>query len=78
MNTIAEFKIRRRKVWRMPQFIALLRGVNVGNTKRFPMADFRALLADLGYAHENMDNCPEAAGPEATNVTPDLSIEATS
>ena len=33
----------------MPQFVALLRGVNVGKAKRVPMADLRALLAALGY-----------------------------
>ena len=33
----------------MPRFIALLRGVNVGNAKRVPMAEFRGLLAGLGY-----------------------------
>lgn len=33
----------------MPAFIALLRGVNVGKAKRVPMAEFRALLAGLGY-----------------------------
>ena len=33
----------------MPAFIALLRGVNVGGAKRVPMADWRALLAELGY-----------------------------
>lgn len=33
----------------MPQFIALLRGINVGKAKRLPMADLRALLAGLGY-----------------------------
>jgi uncharacterized protein (DUF1697 family) len=33
----------------MPMFVALLRGVNVGKAKRVPMAEFRALLADMGY-----------------------------
>ena len=33
----------------MPTFVALLRGVNVGKTKRVPMADLRALLSRLGY-----------------------------
>jgi uncharacterized protein (DUF1697 family) len=33
----------------MPRFVALLRGVNVGGAKRVPMAQFRALLAGLGY-----------------------------
>ena len=33
----------------MTTFIALLRGVNVGKAKRVPMADFRKLLAALGY-----------------------------
>lgn len=35
----------------MPTFLALLRGVNVGKAKRVPMADLRALLAELGYAN---------------------------
>ena len=34
----------------MPTFVALLRGVNVGQAKRVPMADFRALLTALGYS----------------------------
>jgi uncharacterized protein (DUF1697 family) len=33
----------------MPMFVALLRGVNVGKAKRVPMAELRALLADMGY-----------------------------
>jgi uncharacterized protein (DUF1697 family) len=33
----------------VPRFVALLRGVNVGGAKRVPMAEFRALLARLGY-----------------------------
>jgi uncharacterized protein (DUF1697 family) len=33
----------------MPCFVALLRGVNVGRAKRVPMAEFRALLCELGY-----------------------------
>jgi uncharacterized protein (DUF1697 family) len=33
----------------MGRFVALLRGVNVGPNKRVPMADLRALLADLGH-----------------------------
>ncbi len=33
----------------MPVFVALLRGVNVGKAKRVPMAEFRTLLAGLGY-----------------------------
>ena len=33
----------------MTTFIALLRGVNVGKGKRIPMAEFRTLLAGLGY-----------------------------
>ena len=35
----------------MPKFIALLRGINVGKAKRLPMADLRALLAELGYTN---------------------------
>jgi len=33
----------------VPKFVVLLRGVNVGGAKRVPMAQFRALLSDLGY-----------------------------
>lgn len=33
----------------MPQFVALLRGVNVGKAKRVPMAELRTLLTGLGY-----------------------------
>jgi len=33
----------------VPVFIALLRGVNVGGAKRVPMADWRTLMAELGY-----------------------------
>lgn len=33
----------------MTTFVALLRGVNVGKAKRVPMAEFRKLLAGLGY-----------------------------
>ena len=35
----------------MPQFVALLRGVNVGKAKRVPMAELRALLTGLGYTN---------------------------
>ncbi len=33
----------------MPTFAILLRGINVGEAKRVPMAELRALLAGLGY-----------------------------
>lgn len=33
----------------MASQIALLRGINVGSHNRIPMADLRALLADIGY-----------------------------
>lgn len=33
----------------MTRWIALLRGVNVGGNKKLPMAEFRALLSELGY-----------------------------
>lgn len=33
----------------MPAYIALLRAVNVGGTKKLSMADFRKLLESLGY-----------------------------
>jgi uncharacterized protein (DUF1697 family) len=35
----------------MPQFVALLRGINVGKAKRIPMANLRALLTGLGYTN---------------------------
>lgn len=35
----------------MPQFVALLRGVNVGKAKRIPMAELRTLLTSLGYTN---------------------------
>jgi len=35
----------------MPTFIALLRGVNVGKSKRVPMAELRGLLGELGYTN---------------------------
>lgn len=34
----------------MPRFAVLLRGVNVGNSNRVPMADFRAMLEALGHS----------------------------
>ena len=33
----------------MTTYVALLRGVNVGKSKRVPMVEFRKLLAQLGY-----------------------------
>lgn len=33
----------------MPQFVALLRGVNVGKGNRVPMAEFRLMLEQIGY-----------------------------
>jgi uncharacterized protein (DUF1697 family) len=35
----------------MPQFIALLRGINVGKAKRVPMVELRALLGALGHTN---------------------------
>lgn len=34
----------------MPRYAVLVRGVNVGGKNRLPMADFRALLAGLGFS----------------------------
>lgn len=34
----------------MPVYIALFRGINVGGSNKLPMADLKALLADLGAA----------------------------
>jgi uncharacterized protein (DUF1697 family) len=34
----------------MPTFVVLLRGINVGKSKRVPMEELRALLAGLGYS----------------------------
>ncbi len=39
----------RTPVLPMPKFVVLLRGVNVGQAKRVPMAELRALLSALGY-----------------------------
>jgi uncharacterized protein (DUF1697 family) len=33
----------------MPRFVVLLRGVNVGKGNKVPMAEFRALLEELGH-----------------------------
>jgi uncharacterized protein (DUF1697 family) len=33
----------------MTQYVALLRGINVGGNKKVPMAELRELLAELGY-----------------------------
>ena len=33
----------------MPRFVALIRGVNVGKGNRLPMAEFRAILQELGH-----------------------------
>ena len=33
----------------MTQYVALLRGINVGKNKRVPMAELRDLLTELGY-----------------------------
>jgi hypothetical protein len=33
----------------MTEFIALLRGINVGRAKRIAMADLRGLFVDLGH-----------------------------
>ncbi|MEU8136390.1 DUF1697 domain-containing protein [Streptodolium elevatio] len=35
---------------RTTRYIALLRGINVGGHNKVPMAELRALLADIGYA----------------------------
>ncbi|WP_431300353.1 DUF1697 domain-containing protein [Tabrizicola sp. BL-A-41-H6] len=35
----------------MTTHVALLRGVNVSGANKLPMAEFRALLSDLGLAH---------------------------
>lgn len=35
----------------MGTYIAVLRGVNVGKAKRVPMAEWKTLMADLGYAN---------------------------
>lgn len=37
----------------MPRYLALLRGVNVGNGRRVPMAEFKALLQALGGTEVN-------------------------
>jgi uncharacterized protein (DUF1697 family) len=35
----------------MPRYVALLRGINVGGSKKVAMADLRALLSGLGYTN---------------------------
>lgn len=58
----------------MPTFVVLLRGVNVGKSKRVPMAEFRALLEGLGYTQVitllNSGNavCRAAKGSPATHA----------
>jgi uncharacterized protein (DUF1697 family) len=52
-------------------YVALLRGINVGGSKKVPMADLRALLSELGHGavrtHLNSGNAvfTAAAGSEA-------------
>lgn len=56
----------------MARFAVLLRGVNVGKGNRVPMADFRALLAGLGYADvATLLNSGNAvfSGPGGTGIT---------
>ncbi len=40
----------RSKVGRMTTYAALLRGINVGGTRKLPMADLRTLLTGLGHS----------------------------
>ena len=61
----------------MPTFVALLRGINVGQAKRVPMADLRALLGELGYTGIatllNSGNAVfRAAGGSATRHAEDI------
>ncbi len=48
-GTILRQPYRYLALAKMPKFIALLRGVNVGKNNRVPMAEFKAILERLGY-----------------------------
>lgn len=57
----------------MPRFVALLRGVNVGNGNRLPVADFKVLLESLGY--EDVHTLLNSGKPAApADVTGDSSV----
>jgi uncharacterized protein (DUF1697 family) len=54
----------------MPTYVVLLRAVNVGGTKKLPMAEFRKLLEGLGYKRvetyiQSGNAVFDAAGPPA-------------
>ncbi|MEJ6006170.1 DUF1697 domain-containing protein [Paucibacter sp. AS339] len=62
----------------MPTFIALLRGVNVGKAKQVPMADLRALLAELGYADvQTLLNSGNAVFRATKGAPAELAVEIT-
>lgn len=61
----------------MARFVALLRGVNVGKSKRVPMAELRKLLTALGYSDVqtllNSGNAVfESAGRSTTKHASDI------
>lgn len=59
----------------MPRVVVLLRGINVGRGKRVPMAEFRALLGELGFGDArtllNSGNavCEAPAGTARTHAS---------
>jgi len=68
--------------------VALMRGINVGTSKRIAMADLRALLEELGYSqirtHLNSGNAVFACAPESADgagsaieraITTDLGVQ---
>jgi uncharacterized protein (DUF1697 family) len=56
----------------MTRYVALLRGINVGGSKKVTMADLRALLGEMGYAGINTylhsGNAVFTAGPQSADV----------
>lgn len=56
----------------MSTYVALLRGVNLGKARRVPMADFRALLTELGYTNVvTLLNSGNAVFQSSSKVKPD-------
>jgi uncharacterized protein (DUF1697 family) len=59
------------------RLVVLLRGINVGKTKRISMADLRALLSKLGYedvqTHLQSGNAVVSSGDKPAKVERDVS-----
>ncbi|NBM18072.1 DUF1697 domain-containing protein [Streptomyces sp. GC420] len=57
-------------------YAALLRGINVGGSKKVPMAELRALIQDIGYGavrtHLNSGNAVFTAGGTAAETVAEL------